>query len=259
MTKRGIRKIEDLTRLGTADVHIHTNHSDGRPTVKEVLDYVQNRTDLDVVAIADHDTMAGYFEAQKLMQEGGYRFELIGAEEVSSSAGHILALFIKEPIKPGLSAAETVAAIHRQKGLAVAAHPFERTRWQNQGQPMMNGVGYQTLRQIGQGFDGIEVINATPTLGDENLRASLINKLLRQSEMGDSDAHIIEAIGKGYTLFEGKSANDLKKAIVLHQTRAMHHQWTILALAKYTFFFIPIGLRIFWNTLLHGRTKQMEE
>lgn len=259
MTKKGLQKIEDFTRLGSADVHIHTHYSDGKPTVREVLDYVENQTDLDVVAIADHDTMEGAFEAKELMQSEKYNFDLILAEEITSTSGHILGLFLKEEIKGGLSAEETVNEIHRQNGLAVAVHPFEKTRWNNRDRPMMNGVGYRTLRQIGHRFDGIEVINATPTLGDENFRALLINKLLMQSEMGDSDAHILEAIGKGYTLFEGKTAKDFRKAITQHQTRAMSNRWTVLALVKYAYFFMPHALRILWNTVLHGRTKLPEE
>jgi predicted metal-dependent phosphoesterase TrpH len=271
MNKKGLHLIDDFGGLGKADVHIHTNHSDAKPSVQEVLDYVENNTDLDVIAISDHDTMDGYFEARELMNDpsttrmpkGGagknYRFEIIPAEEITSEQGHILGLFLKEQIKPGLSAKDTVKEIHRQGGLAVAAHPFEKTRWNNQDEPMMNGVGYRTLREIGHGFDAIEVINATPTLGDENYRATLINRLLIQSEMGDSDAHIVEAIGKGYSLFEGKTARDLKKAIVQHQTKAMSNKWTVLALAKYAYFFMPHALRILWNTILHGKTKMPEE
>lgn len=256
--KHGIHFIEDFEGLGKADVHIHTNHSDAKPSVQEVLDYIQNHTDLDVIAISDHDTLDGYFEAQKIMAVGNYRFELIPAEEITSKQGHMLALFIKEPIKPGLDAMEVANEVHRQGGLVVAAHPFIKTRWNNQDWPMMNGVGYATLRRLGHNFDGIEVINATPTLGDENFRASMINKMLHQAEMGDSDAHILAAIGKGYTLFEGKTAKDFKKAIVQHQTRAMSNKWTILALWKYAFFFFPRGLRIVWNTIIHGRTKLPE-
>lgn len=256
--KKGIHSIEDLEGLGKADVHIHTNHSDAKPSVKEVLEYVEHQTDLDVVAISDHDTMDGYFEAQKIMAETSYRFELIAGEEVTSKQGHMLALFIKEPIKAGLDAMAVADEVHRQGGLVVAAHPFEKTRWNNQNEPMMNGVGYKTLRRLGHNFDGIEIINATPTLGDENFRALMINKMLHQSEMGDSDAHIVEAIGKGYTLFEGKTAHDLKKAIVQHQTRAMSNKWTILALWKYAYFFFPRGMRIVWNTVVHGKTKLPE-
>lgn len=259
MTKKGIHFIEEFEGLGKADVHIHTHYSDGKPTVQEVLDYAQNHTDLDVIAISDHDRMDGYFEAQEIMANSDYRFELIPAEEITSKQGHILALFIEEPVKPGLDALDTVREIHRQKGLAVACHPFIKTRMNNKNLPIMNGVGYKTLRRVGHEFDGIEVINATPTLGDENYRAVLINKMLMQAELGDSDAHIVEAIGKGYTLFEGKSAADFKKAIVQHQTRAMSSKWTILALWKYAYFFFPHGLRIVWNTILHGRTRMPEE
>lgn len=259
MQKKGIHLIEYFEGLSKADVHIHTLYSDGQPTVQDVLDYVENKTDLDVIAIADHDIMDGYFEAKELMQEKKYRFEIIPAEEITSKQGHILGLFLKELIEAGMEAKDTVAEIHRQGGLAVAVHPFEKTRWNNRERPMMNGVGYRTLREIGHGFDGIEVLNATPTLGDENFRTGMINKMLHQAEMGDSDAHIVEAIGKGYTLFEGKTAADFKKAIVQHQTKAMSNKWTILALIKYAYFFMPHALRILWNTILHGKTKSPEE
>jgi len=258
MAKKGLKKIEDLIYLGKADLHIHTHYSDGQPTIQEVLDYVQNHTDLDVIAISDHDTMEGFFEAKKLMAGGNYRFEIVPAEEVTSKQGHILAIFLKEPIKTGMDVRDVIREIHRQGGLAIACHPFEQSSWNNKDLPIMNGVGLMTLLHYGDRFDGIEVINATPTLGDENYRAALVNELLLQAEMGNSDAHIVEAIGKGYTLFEGKTIKDLKKAIVQHQTRAMHEKWTILVLLKYIYFFMPHALRIVWNTILHGRTKRVE-
>lgn len=260
MHKRGLRAIEKLTLLSTADVHIHTCNSDAKPNVPQVLDYVENQTNLDVIAICDHDTMVGAFEAEELLKEKKYHFELVMGEEITSLQGHILGLFLTEPVRPGQSALETVEAIHAQGGLAVASHPFERSRWNNRERPMMDGVGFKTLVEINHKFDGIEVINATPTLGDENIRAALVNKaLLFQAELGNSDAHIVEAIGKGYTLFEGKTAADFKKAIVQHQTRAMSDKWTILAIIKYAYFFTPHALRILWNTILHGKTKLPEE
>src|SRR4030042_2383291 len=139
--KHGIHKIEDLQHLGKADYHIHTRYSDGKPTPQEVLDYVENHTDLAVIAITDHDTLEGALGAQKLMKGKNYRFELIIGEEMTSKDGHIIGLFLKERVEPGLSAEETVAAIKKQGGIVIAAHPFERTDWNNQTRPMMNGVG----------------------------------------------------------------------------------------------------------------------
>jgi len=260
MAKKGLKKIEELQGLGKADYHIHTNYSDGRPTVQEVLDYAQNHTDLDVIAIADHDTMGGAFEAQELMQKGSYRFELILAEEITAKEGHILGLFLKEEIPAGLSALDTIKAIKSQGGLAIAVHPFERPSWNNAERPIMNGVGFMTLFKIGNQFDGIEIVNATPFLADENVRASLVNKtFIFQAETGGSDAHIVEAIGMGYTLFEGKTAKDFRLAVRRHQTRAMYAKWTLLALIKYGFFFFPMGLRMLINTIIHGKKKYPEE
>lgn len=260
MAKKGLRKIEELQGLGKADYHIHTNYSDGRPTVREVLEYVQNNTDLDVIAICDHDTLEGALEAKELMKEKKYRFELIIGEEITTKEGHIVGLFLKEEIPAGLSAKDTIEAIKSQGGIAIAAHPFERTSWNNADRPMMNGVGLKTLMAIGNQFDGIEIVNATPTLADENLRASLLNKtVLMQAETGGSDAHIVEAIGMGYTLFEGKTARNFRWAIRHHQTRAMYAKWTLLALIQYGFFFFPMGLRMLINTIIHGKKKYPEE
>ncbi len=264
MAQKGLKKIEELRGLGKADYHIHTNYSDGRPTVQEVLDHVQEHTDLDVIAIADHDTMKGAFEAQTLMQKGSYRFEFILAEEVTAKEGHILGLFLKEEIPAGLTTQEVIKRIHSQGGLAIAVHPFEQSSWNNAERPVMNGVGFMTLFKIGNQFDGMEIVNATPFLADENLRASLVNKtFIFQAETGGSDAHIVEAIGMGYTLFESasgrKTAKDFRWAIHHHQTRAMYAKWTLLALIKYGFFFFPMGLRMLINTIVHGKKKYPEE
>jgi predicted metal-dependent phosphoesterase TrpH len=255
--KKGINKIEDLAHLSKADLHIHSNHSDGRPSIEEILNYVQDHTDLDVIAISDHDTMDGALEAQELMKQKKYRFELVLSEEISSKEGHILGLFIKEKIRSGMSAHDTLKEIRRQGGVGIAAHPFEHLRYREPSGLTMDGVGLLTLIQEKKLFHGLEVVNATPTLGEENYRAAFVNRtMLLKAETGSSDAHIVEAIGKGYTLFEGKTACDLRNALAHHQTQAMYAKWTIFALSKYLFFFIPIGLRMFLFTTLHGRTEK---
>lgn len=255
--KTGIKKIEAMGHLGKADLHIHSCHSDGRPTIPEILEYVENRTDLDVIAITDHDTMAGAFEARDLVAKKKYRFELVMGEEISSREGHILGLYLKEPIRHGMSARQTIKNIRRQGGIAIAAHPFEHMRYRLPNGLTMDGVGLMTLMHERNYLHGVEIVNATPTLGEENLRASFINKtLLMRAETGSSDAHICEAIGKGYTLFEGKTALDLRHALYHHQTQAIYDGWTFLPLFHYLFFFIPRGLRLFFFTLFNGKAEK---
>lgn len=259
MAKKGIQKIENWEKLGRADIHIHSCYSDGRPKISEILNYIQEKTDLDVIAICDHDTIEGALEARELMKKGNYRFDLVVGEEITSSKGHILGLYLKEKVKPGMNPKKTIEAIHAQGGLAIASHPFERTSWHNKNIPTMDGIGMKSLLETVDILDGLEIVNATPGLADENYRASLVNKtILFVAETGGSDGHILEAIGMGYTLFEGKTAQDLRRALKTHQTRGMYAKWTVMALLKYLFFFIPLGFRIVINTIINGRVKTEE-
>lgn len=63
------------------DLHIHTNFSDGLMTPKQVLELAKER-DFALLSITDHDTLDGYREALKIIQN--YDFELIPGVEVSS-------------------------------------------------------------------------------------------------------------------------------------------------------------------------------
>src|SRR3977135_1389537 len=59
--------------VGKADFHMHTSLNDGTATVREVLNYVRDRTDLDVISITDHDRLTGSYQAIEIAN--GYRFE----------------------------------------------------------------------------------------------------------------------------------------------------------------------------------------
>lgn len=251
---------DQLKDLSKADVHIHSTFSDGRPTIEEILKCVQHETNLDVIAITDHDTIEGALLARKLMREKNYRFELIVGEEVSSNEGHILGLFLHEKIEPCQSAHETLKQIHAQGGIAIAAHPFYESRMNSGKITWAHGVGALTLLQEKNHFDAIETINATPVYEEENLRAKYINRLLLfRAETGSSDAHILQGIGRGYTLFEGRSAHAFREAILNHETQAMNDKWDILGLFRYGYFFLPTGLRTIFNTTVHGRREKIPE
>ncbi len=200
-----------MTTYGTADLHMHTCHSDGAPTVPALLDHVAERTRLDVIAITDHDTIAGALEARALLRQRPYPFEVIVGEEVSTRDGHLVGLFLHERIPPGMAARDTVAAIHAQGGLAFAPHPFFHARQERDSAVTMVGLG-ETVRELD--LDAIETINATPFLAAANRRARAYNgETTRLPELGASDGHILAAVGKGSTAFPGKTASDLAAAI----------------------------------------------
>jgi predicted metal-dependent phosphoesterase TrpH len=54
------------------DFHIHTRYSDGKYSPREVIDFAR-KSNLDIIAITDHDTVSGVEEAVKLGKESNIK------------------------------------------------------------------------------------------------------------------------------------------------------------------------------------------
>ena len=110
--------------LGRADLHIHTLASDGTASLVDILDHVERNTELDVIAITDHERIDAALAGRAMAVDRGLRFEVIVGEEVTTLGGHLLALWIEEPIRPFKTLGATIAAVHDQGGIAIPAHPL---------------------------------------------------------------------------------------------------------------------------------------
>ena len=210
-----------------ADIHIHSTYSDGLMTPEAVVEYAATETDLKVIAIADHDTIDGAVAAQCYWRRYRRDFdhlEIIIASEITSRDGDIIGLFLNDDVPPGLSAAEAVAAIHAQGGLAIAVHPYSFLL-----PTIVTGVRglVDTLP-----FDGIETRNATPTEFPSNYLAQWLNRRRRGlPETGGSDSHYLRTVGQTFTLFPGHTAADLRRALTTGQVQAGGQVYSIVTLA----------------------------
>lgn len=205
-------------RLGRADLHIHTLASDGTAGIIEILDRIEREGDLDVVAITDHERIDAALAARAIARQRGMATEIVVGEEVSTLGGHLLALFIEERLRPLRSMRTTIGEIHEQGGIAIPAHPLVPYPLCAQGWLLRRLIGDPDPRVRP---DGIEAFNPT-TLG-----RPLHGRVVRFAEehglakVGNSDAHASEAIGSGWTTFPGRSAEELRAAILERQTH--HH------------------------------------
>jgi predicted metal-dependent phosphoesterase TrpH len=207
---------------------MHTTSSDGWPTPHELVDHAARRARLDVIAVTDHDTIEGALRAREYAAKRA-RFQVIVGEEVSSRDGHIVALFLERRVRPGMSAAATVHAIHDQGGLAIAAHPFWRTQRRTRT-GLVHGVGWLAAELD---FDAIEVENATPGFYLFNQLAHRLNLGLGAAELGCSDAHILDAVGRAFTEFPGKTPEALRAAIESRATAARRRRYRAVGLVRY--------------------------
>ncbi len=210
--------------MGKADIHIHTLHSDGMASVQQVFDFVENETDLDLIAITDHDMFDGADEARNLAARRNYRFRVLTGIEVTTLEGHLLVLGIDKPVRSLMGLDQTIAAVHAQGGVVIAPHPMS---W------LIRSIGRNGLLRIHHNphdevyFDGFEVLNPSLAGRVAARRARALNdRVLQLAETGGSDSHVLQTIGTAVTVFPGQTADDLLRALKDKTTRVEGHYWT---------------------------------
>jgi predicted metal-dependent phosphoesterase TrpH len=203
-------------RLGRADLHIHTLASDGTAGVIDILEHVERDTELDVIAITDHERIDAALAARAIARDRGHRAQVVIGEEITTLGGHLLALWIERPVKPFRSLRSTIAEIHEVGGIAIPAHPLVPY-------PLCaQGFVLRRLLADDERFhpDAIETFNPT-TLGRPwHARVVRFADEHGLAKVGNSDAHDLEAIGAGFTTFPGHDDADLRSAIL---ERTTHH------------------------------------
>jgi predicted metal-dependent phosphoesterase TrpH len=229
----GVIRSMRMTFTGRADLHMHSCLSDGLPTPQQILDYVAQRGHLDVIAITDHDVIEGSLWA--FSQQKQYPFEIVPGMEVTACDGHVLALWVTEIIPAQMSVAETVAAIHEQQGIAILAHPCEIMIHPGQVLRYLQDPSVLLPLQL----DGIEVFNAGTITPGNNLLADRVCAQLPLPQLGNSDAHTLNAIGLGHTRFPGRSAADLREAIIQGATAVEGKRWPVTDYLKLSLRSIP--------------------
>lgn len=212
--------------LGKADMHLHTLYSDGTASVRAVLDHVEAATELDVIAITDHERIDGALRAREIHAAGAYSFELVVGEEITTRRGHVLALFIHERIPALRPLPETLERIHDQGGVAIAAHPMA---------PLTPSLGMRSLLAAHAAddprhhLDAIELMN--PSAAGRARRAARVRlntEVLHLAAVGNSDAHVLDGIGSAWTWFPGATAEDYRAGLEAGTTRPGGSFWSNL-------------------------------
>ncbi|HUP27350.1 MAG TPA: PHP-associated domain-containing protein [Chloroflexia bacterium] len=194
---------------------MHTSLGDGLASVQQIFDFVENETDLDVIAITDHDDIRGAMQALELIERRKYRFKVIPGTEITTRNGHLLALFVTREFPMLKSLEWSIKAVHEAGGMAIAPHPLS---W------LTTSIREKPLLSVHAGpypFHGIETFNPSYAGRVAHKRVLELNRtILKLPEFGGSDAHALSMIGKGFTYFPGSTIEDLLEAIKAHTTTA---------------------------------------
>jgi predicted metal-dependent phosphoesterase TrpH len=200
--------------LGCADLHLHTLASDGLIGARDLVDFVEEHTSLDLIAVTDHDETSAALEAREWATRRGCRVQVVPGVEVTTRDGHLLCLFIDDrpPALRGL--VQTAEWVRERGGVCIAPHPF--TRWTHS---LSASAVAAALRTPGL-LTGVEVLNASLAGRASRPRALALALEHGLAQVGASDAHMVAMIGLARTRFPGTSVTALRAALENASTTA---------------------------------------
>jgi predicted metal-dependent phosphoesterase TrpH len=170
-----------------ADFHIHTNASKCSVLKPAELIKCARARGLDVIAVTDHNTLAGY-EAVKKISRG--KIYVIKGIEISTPEGEILILNPGRVYKGNI--VEVCEAAHDDNAIIIAPHPFDIMR---------KSLG-KNINHISKYLSLVEVFNARAIFNSFNAKAQKFAEEKKIRGVANSDSHTIYEIGNVWNSFD---------------------------------------------------------
>ncbi|MBO8161804.1 MAG: PHP domain-containing protein [Thermosipho sp. (in: Bacteria)] len=177
----------------SVDFHNHSIYSyDGELTLEDFL----NNDKIDVFAITDHNNFKYHeiYSNGKVLYKIENKYFITGEEIMTSDAGEVIGLFIKQKIEPFMTFEETIKEIKRQNGIVYLPHPYDFYR---RGRPKLKVV----LKYIDE-IDMIEVFNAKYFTDFEVKMSFKLAEKYKKIKGYGSDAHKLLDLAKGYVVLK---------------------------------------------------------
>jgi predicted metal-dependent phosphoesterase TrpH len=168
------------------DMHSHTMWSGDSTTTPDEIEQAVIDSGIDVLCITDHNAIVGAVELEERLP-----CRVVVGEEMRTSAGELIGLFLTDRVPMGLPPADCARAIRDQGGVVYVPHPFD---------PMRRNLAEPALRQLARDglVDAVEVLNAKTSLDSLNRMAAEFTDEHGLLRGGGSDAHVPDAIGAAY-------------------------------------------------------------
>jgi hypothetical protein len=183
-------------RRAFIDLHCHTSASFDSLADPAAVARAAVSRGLTHLAVTDHDRIDG---ALRVREAASPELTIIVGEEVKTTDGDLIAVFLREVVPPGSSAVETIAAIREQGGLVGVPHPFDRLR----GFGRRSGAELESIAHL---VDWVEAYNARVIGGTANEKAALFAREHNLPGVGASDSHTVLEVGVTYSIVDGDPA-----------------------------------------------------
>ena len=181
------------------DFHVHSIGSPDSLSKGEALYRQAKKLGLGKLVITDHNSTKTVFELQKM-----YPDYVIAGEEILTTKGEILAIFVKEELPKGIAPLEAFKRLKDQNAFISLSHPYAYMR---------HGWTEAEMEEFLPYLDAIETANAR-NLPDMNLSAAKFASEHGLCGTAGSDAHGLRELGAmGLSLPDFNSADELREAV----------------------------------------------
>ncbi len=167
------------------DLHTHSTASpDGGISATQYSKALETGL-LDAIAITDHNSIEFAVHMQSILGKN-----IIVGEEIMTTQGEIIGLYLTDLVPAGLSPAVAVKHIKDQGGIVYIPHPFETVR---------SGLPAGVLEEIIDQIDLFEVYNGRAFVQNRSANSVIWAKLNHKIIVASSDAHGYRGLGGTYT------------------------------------------------------------
>jgi predicted metal-dependent phosphoesterase TrpH len=172
--------------LPRIDLHVHSSASFDCQVAPLDVARRCHALGLSPVVLTDHDSIEG---AKELKGSG---INVIAGQEVMTTEGELIGLFLTAPIPGKLSPESAVKAIKDQGGVVYLEHPYDEYR---------RRLSEAAIERLADAIDIVEVWNgrASP---EANAKAADLCETLGAAPGAGSDAHRLDEIGRAYVELE---------------------------------------------------------
>ena len=187
------------------EFHVHTCYSKDSVLTYPFLLFMLKLKRINCIAVTDHNEIYGAVKYKEKLSK--HSISVIIGEEIFSSDGEIIGLFLKEKIPANLTAEETVKRIKEQGGIVYVPHPYDNKR-------AKTVLKKEKISKLKKEIDFIEIHNGRNISDEYSIMQEKIQKEYNINPIIGSDAHTFYELGRNYCIVNSIDKNDIVESII---------------------------------------------